>query len=566
MTTAARQLPYTFWPLRIALARFRPFNAALITKAVLVGTLFIFFLLGDYLLFRRVFKLTLQIESATPFFALGLIQNLLGMVFLISFGVLFFSSLTAAIGAFFADADLEIYHAGPAAKVRIVMGRWIKTAIQSSYLVVAFLIPLFWALADTYQLNAPLFAAQSTLRLMLMLAAPISLACAVIILLVRFFPLRRVHQIAVMLAVIALTISVVGFRMARPERLFQNIDTDDLATVLQSIELPSSNSYPSSWLAESVVAFSEGRNPVDSTRSLILLATLSALLFLAVALPLYFRAFVRARESLAPVAIGAGGVTSMIDRLTRRLDPQAGAMVRKEIRIVTRDAAQWSQMLMMLALLFIYLYNIQVMPLEGDLRATLLAYLNVGMSGFVISAIALRFAYPSVSGEGKAFWNLRTAPISYRRFLWIKVLVYLVPLLGLSVVLTVLANIILAAPPTVWYYTVGGGALVTSTIIALGVGMGGYAPNFSSENPLEVGLSLGGFGFMASSMLYVGIMMVLMGRPLHRFIFHRLFGVMDGSSFVVIAAPVGMAILLSAALSVIPIELANRRISRAEEN
>jgi len=554
------------WPVRIALARFRPFNAALITKTLIVVTLFCLFLLGDYFLFRRLFKLTLQIESATPFFALGLIQNLLGMVFLISLGVLFFSSLTAAIGAFFADADLEIYHAGPVPKVRIVIGRWIKTAIQSSYLVVAFLIPLFWALADSYQLNAPLFAAQSAFRLILMLAAPISLACSVIILLVRFFPLRRVHQIAVTLAVIALTVSVVGFRMTRPERLFQNIDTDDLATVLQSIELPSTNSYPSGWLAESVVALSERRSPTDSTRSLILLATLSALLFLGVALPFYFRAFVRARESLAPVAIGAAGVTSMTDRLTRRLDPQAGAMVRKEIRIVTRDAAQWSQMLMMLALLFIYLYNIQVMPLEGDLRATLLAYLNVGMSGFVISAIALRFAYPSVSGEGKAFWNLRTAPISYRRFLWIKVLVYLIPLLVLSLVLTVLANVILDAPLTVWYYTVGGSALVTATIIALGVGMGGYAPNFASENPLEVGLSLGGFGYMASSMLYIGIMMVLMGRPLHRFIFSRIFGVVDGSSFVVIAAPVVTAILLSAALSVIPIELANRRISRAEEN
>ena len=39
--------------------------------------------------------------------------------------------------------------------------------------------------------------------------------------------------------------------------------------------------------------------------------------------------------------------------------------------------AQWSQLFLMAALLFIYLYNIRMLPLGGDARATIVAYANL---------------------------------------------------------------------------------------------------------------------------------------------------------------------------------------------
>src|SRR4029079_987282 len=128
--------------------------------------------------------------------------------------------------------------------------------------------------------------------------------------------------------------------------------------------------------------------------------------------------------------------------------------VAKEVRTLARDVAQWSQLFLMAALLFIYLYNIRMLPLGGDTRAGIVAYANLGMAGFVISAICLRFAYPSVSAEGKAFWLVQSAPISYRQFLLVKVLVYSAPLTLLSLILPVFANIILDAGAAVWAFTI----------------------------------------------------------------------------------------------------------------
>jgi ABC-2 type transport system permease protein len=375
---------------------------------------------------------------------------------------------------------------------------------------------------------------------------------------------RQVHQIAATLAIVAGTAAIVGLRLSRPERLFQNVTTDDVSTVLQAIELPSAELYPSTWLADAVAAGIESAGDAAATGRLAALAVASFLLFLVVASKSHFTAWVRAKETSAPVALGSGLLTGALDRATARLDPQVRAILGKEVRILTRDAAQWSQLFMMVALLFLYLYNIRMLPLQGDFRAVLVAYLNLGMTGFVIAATCLRFAYPSISAEGKQYWILESAPVSFRLLLWVKVLVYLVPLLFVGLLLTSLGNAILSAPAIVWGYTLLGAVLVSATLVAMGVGMGAASPDFKLENPLELAMSIGGFAYMALSMLYVGLMMFLMAKPMHGFMLRIWFGIDDTQSALAVAAPVAIALGVSLLLSVGPIEVANWRLVRRQ--
>src|SRR6202022_490787 len=88
----------------------------------------------------------------------------------------------------------------------------------------------------------------------LLLAIPVTLGSVVIIALVRYFPVQRVHQIVASLAILVLSVAVVAFRMSRPERFFMPIGTDDLARALQAIELPSMGGYPGTALGGLLVA------------------------------------------------------------------------------------------------------------------------------------------------------------------------------------------------------------------------------------------------------------------------------------------------------------------------
>jgi ABC-2 type transport system permease protein len=548
------------WSLRVALAKLRPFNATAILRALLVLLVVAAFLWGDYVLFRRLFGAIAGVETETPIFALGLLRNLLALVLLVATVILFSSSLSAAIGSFFTDLDLDIYHSGPRSKLRIAVARWGKTLAQSAAVIYLFLIPMIAAFGQQYERPAQ-FHALVLLNLAVMLTIPVSLASIVILLLVRFYPVGRVHQIVAMLAVLIITLVVIAFRMSRPERFFYDITTDDVARVLRAIDLPSMGVYPSTSLAEMMT-----RTPAPFFPPRIwVTAAVLFVLFLFVARRWYFTAFVRARESMAPVAVGAAPATRFLDRLLMRSDPPLRAMIAKEVRTISRDVAQWSQVFLMAALMFIYLYNIRMLPLGGDARATLVAYANLGMSGFVIAAICLRFAYPSVSVEGRAFWILQSAPVSYRQLIRVKVLVYAAPLTLLALIMTALANLLLSANAVVWTFTMGGAALLATTLVCLAVGLGAMAPNFKAENPLQVGLSLGGFVYMAVSMAYVALMMVLMARPVMRYLFVYVLGMADGRRWIATAAPVVIALTVSLALSVIPILAAERRLTALME-
>jgi len=549
------------WPLRIAMARLRPFNTATIVRTMIVLAIVGAFLWGDFVLFRRLFAAMVKAEAETPLFALGLLRNLLSLVFLIATVILFSSSLTAAIGAFFTDLDLDILHGAPRSRLRVALARWAKTWLQAATVVFVFLVPLVVAFALQYA-KPWTFYPIILGNLALLMTIPVTAASLVILLLVRWFPVQRVHQIVATLAVIVLTLIVIAFRMSRPERFFTEVFTDDPLAVLRTIELPSMSLYPSSDLAQMMT---RDALPVLSPRIAILSAVLLAI-FAVLARSWYFTAFVRARESMAPVAIGAASTTRLLDRLLGRADPQLRAMLSKEVRTIGRDVAQWSQLFLMLALVFIYLYNVRMLPLGGDARATLVAYANLGMAGFVIAAICLRFAYPSVSTEGKAFWLVQTAPVSYRQFLRVKTIVYAAPLTLLSLLLTAFANVLLDANEVVWLFTMIGALLLPVTLVSLGVGLGALAPNFNAENPLQVGLSLGGFAYMAIAMGYVGTMMVLMARPVMRHFLSYLVSREEARGWIGASAPIVIALTLSLALAVIPMRAAERRLTRIAES
>jgi ABC-2 type transport system permease protein len=549
------------WPLRIAASRLRPFGFTAFVRAAIVIVTVGLFLVGDYALFARIFREVMDIERQNPMFALVLLRNFLALAFLVATVILFSSAMTAAIGAFYTDLDLDLYHAGPRSKLRIAVARWAKTVAQSASVVFLFLIPLVLAFAHQYRKPAA-FPFIVLVNLALLLTIPVTLAAIVILLLVRWFPVARVHQIVATLAVLVLTVVVIAFRMSRPERFFNEPSTVDVAEVLRSIELPAMSIYPSTTLAELMTR--DDMLPIAPRIATI--AVGAFVLFVLLARSWYFAAFVRARESMAPAAIGAASATTFFDELFARADPPLRAMIGKEVRTISRDVAQWSQVLLMAALLFMYLYNIRMLPLGGDARAAVVAYVNLGMTGFVIAAICLRFAFPSVSAEGKAFWLIQTAPISYRDFLKVKVLVYATPLTLFALMLTAVANLMLSADAMVWFSTLAGASLLAITLVSLGVGMGALSPNFNAENPLQVGLSLGGFAYMAVSMAYVATIMVLMARPLVRYFAQQVLRIDDRAGWVSVGTPVVIALTLSASLSVISLVAAERRLSRSKSD
>src|SRR5947208_10915208 len=106
-----------------------------------------------------------------------------------------------------------------------------------------------------------------------------------------------------------------------------------------------------------------------------------------------------------------------------------------------RDPSQLNQISLLTVIVVVYLFNIKMLPLHrgeqvGFFYVTLVSFLNLGLAGFVLAAIAARFIFPAVSLAGRPMWLLRSSPLDLAALLWSKYWVGTIPLLGLTLLLT----------------------------------------------------------------------------------------------------------------------------------
>ncbi len=169
-------------------------------------------------------------------------------------------------------------------------------------------------------------------------------------------------------------------------------------------------------------------------------------------------------------------------------------------------------------LVAVYLFNIRALPLFTGERVpiflvTLIVFLNQGLAGFVIAAVAARFIFPSVSLEGRQLWLLRSSPLDPRAMLRSKYLVGVVPLLVLALALTVTTNTILRASPFMMAVSIATVIGFTLAVGGLALGIGTLYPQYDSENAAQIPTSFGGLVFMLLAIALLTGIIVLESVP-----------------------------------------------------
>jgi ABC-2 type transport system permease protein len=203
--------------------------------------------------------------------------------------------------------------------------------------------------------------------------------------------------------------------------------------------------------------------------------------------------------------------------------------------------------------MLVYLYNFRVLDLEripymSGIVKNVYAFVNLGMAGFVMATVAVRFVFPGVSSEGAAFWIIRSAPISMRDFLWSKFWIGLVPVLLLSEVLTVAANELLGVDPFLKVVAAIAIVFMSFALVGLATGLGARYPRFAADNASQVAGSFGGIAFMVIAVLFVLVTIALLGWPSSVYLFHQTRRIpLDGMRQAQIAASFAAATFVSLA-------------------
>ncbi len=217
-------------------------------------------------------------------------------------------------------------------------------------------------------------------------------------------------------------------------------------------------------------------------------------------------------------------------------------------------------------LVVVYVYNVKVLPLfsgedVGFFLVNVVGFLNLGLAGFVLAAIAARFLFPAVSLEGRALWLLRSSPLRMSTLLWTKYWVGLAPLLVLAMALTIGTNQILRVSGFMMALSVGTIVAVTFALASLALGFGALFPKFDTVNPADIPMSFGGLLFMMTAVVYLAVVISLEAWPVYAVLRARFEGRPLGAEhWTALAIGLGAALTLSLLATILPLRGAVRRV------
>jgi ABC-2 type transport system permease protein len=470
-----------------------------------------------------------------------LIWKLAAMLFLMTFSMVTVSSLLTALTTLYYSYDLKFLMKAPVSLRTVFLDKSLEAAFFASWMIGLVLVPFVAALARVEALGWPfLLAFAAALPPFLLLGASVGIAFTLVLLWA--FPSSRTRDVVWVLSSLSLTVAYGLVRFAQPERLIRPDALQVVAQYLDFLQAPTAPYLPSWWFTEALRSAGRGAG-------LVWLAGRTYFTGYSGAQEGGLRRVRHSYEPLPEARVFGGGPLS--------------ALLWKERVAFFRDVKHWSQILLIIGLVFVYLFSIRRLPLDSLELRSLLSFLNVGTAGFVLAALGLRFTFPAISLEGRSWWVLRSAPLAVGEIMRQKFLFAAMPTAVLALTLGVMTNAVLEADRFTAAVTLAALLVTALAVSAMGTGFGALFPRFTVENIHQVESSLGGFVYMAACLFYVGATLATLAWPMQMHFAERFgAGRWDGR----VAAYAGLVwLLLNAVAFVLPWELGRRALEKHEE-
>jgi ABC-2 type transport system permease protein len=508
----------------------------------------------------------LRYIQSTSEVGVPLAAKMLGIILLAFASLLLLSNLITALSTFFLAKDLDLLVSSPTDWLRLYLAKLGETLLHSSWMVALMAVPIFTAYGMVFK-GGPLFPFVVLGALLPYFVLPCVIGSATTLILVNVFPARRTRDLLSLVAIGAAGGLVMLFRLVRPEQLARADGVRNLLDYLAVLKTPTSPFLPSEWATQMIMNWLERVG--DPLPVALLWTTAPAFVVLGAMLHgrLYHPGFTKAQEGAERFVRGRGW-SGVMAKLFTRMPAARREFVLKDIRLFFRDTTQWSQLILLAVLLVVYVFNIKSLPLFSGERVpvflvSLVVFLNLGLAGFVLAAIAARFVFPAVSLEGKQMWLLRSSPLDLKALLWSKYWTGTIPLLILAILITFSTNVLLQASAFMMAVSLGTIVLLTFALSSLALGFGAFFPRFDTENAAQIPTGFGGMVYMMSAIVLLGLVLMLEATPVLGYLRAQLAGEepipgpwMFGS--------LALVVVLCLTVTIVPIRMGLKRVEGME--
>ena len=491
--------------------------------------------------------------------------KLTAMVMLTTIAMVAVSNVLTAMNTLYYADDLPFLMSSPTPPRQVFFDKALETAFYASWMVAMTLLPFMLALGRVKHLGWDFYALFFVLLPpYLALGAAVGLVLCMV--LMYLFPSSRTRDAVWILASTAMTGIYVMIRFSEPERLANPHELAAVIQYLNFLQAPTAPYLPSWWMTHAFISDAAGHRSealVDVAKILGgALATYG--LIVGLAGPLYAAGYSGAQEGVRrrrPLVVEKTWEERLAERIG--LGGPGTHIFWKDRLVLVRDVRYWSQFLLILALIAVYIFSIWKLPIDTPDLKSLVCFFNIATSGFVVTSLGLRFTFPAVSLEGRQFWAVRGAPLAVSQVLAEKFYFSVVPLTVIGLVLVSFANFLLGADTFVTLLSTGTILVACVTLTGMGVGFGALFPKFHVDNVHQIESSAGGFIYMACALGYVGATLAVEALPVQMHFFQR-FGRVDAFNLPVLAASGLMFVGLNLAAFLIPWKLGEKNLETHE--
>jgi len=252
----------------------------------------------------------------------------LGWLFLTFLSFVAFSAVVSALSTFFLSEDLRLLLPAPVPADRLFHSRFARTVGQSSWMVVAFLLPVLLAVGLA-RCAPPGYYALAVLTVLPFVVIPSALGAVVTLALVSVFPARRARDVLMFMGLLFAIAIVMLLRFIRPERLLSVQSLPDVTAFFATLQSPVTPFLPSFWAGESLFAALRGN--VDALHLGALWTT--ALAFTVLTRAAYGRQYFSAWSKAQEARKARFTRLALLEPLVRRmpLSPASGALLVKDV-------------------------------------------------------------------------------------------------------------------------------------------------------------------------------------------------------------------------------------------
>lgn len=483
-------------------------------KYILLGWLglAIAFFIGFF--FIKVFGFLYSQAEFPLVFKLFLSEKILMMVFLTLFLMLVLSALISTLNIFFLSRDLNLLFASPLKAGTIFLWKAIETAFSSASMVLFFSLPVLYAYCFYF---APEWGDILGVALVFFLYVGCGVLSGILLGLIipSFFSVKKMQPVLSLVSIALVSCIVVFLRLLRPERFLNPDSIDNLIDFMSGLDIGFFSYFPFSWMSRAMNHISTG-NPRAYWMAVILFSVTFLLLSGAVWIfqkKFYMKLFDRLNQS-------SGGVFHSTWK-SSVFRGNFGTLWKKEFKTFVRTPSQWSQLLIIGAMVMVFILNMKSIPLPHPAIKNVIVYLNLGMAAFIVAGLNSRFTFTALPMEGKGIGHVLASPFDRRKFLRFKLVFYGIPQILIGFILFFSGDLAFKLDPffrlAALFFLLPG--LILLSVMALFFGL--QIKDFSAVTPQHLIVSKPGISYMLWSLFAIVLGMIYFIRPLFLYYFNQ---------------------------------------------